>query len=80
MKKSFDLRQKKVIDVDTAERIGYIKDIEIDFVTGKIKSVTVPKNNLLGLFFGQKNQIVPWEKVIAIGSEYIIVKQEINKI
>ena len=42
MLKNFDLRQKKVIDIDTAELIGYIRDMDIDIETGKINSVTVP--------------------------------------
>ena len=42
MLKSFDLRQKKVIDVDTAEKIGYIRDMDIDFENGKINSVSIP--------------------------------------
>jgi len=80
MRKSFDLRQKKVIDVDTAERIGYIRDIDIDFETGRINSVTIPRASVLGLFSKSKNQIVPWDKVVAIGSEYVIVKQEKYKL
>lgn len=70
----FDLRQKKVIDVKTAEVVGYIRDMEIDFETGKIKSVTIPCRGILRMFFGEKNTTVPWDSVVAIGSEFVIVK------
>lgn len=70
----FDLRQKKVIDVKTAEQIGFIRDMDIDFATGKIKSVTIPKKGFLGIFSIGKMTTVPWDSVVAIGSEYVIVK------
>lgn len=70
----FDLRQKKVIDVKTAEVVGYIKDMEIDFKTGKIKSVTIPGKGFFKTFFGEKNTTVSWDSVVAIGSEFVIVK------
>lgn len=78
MRKSLDLRQKKVIDVDTAEQIGYIRDMDIDFASGKIMSVTVPKNNLSHIFHDFKGYTVSWDEVLAIGSEYVLVKFKKN--
>ncbi len=76
MRRSFDLRQKKVIDVDTAEMVGYIKDVDIDFESGKINAITIPERGFLGIIFAKKTYTVPWESIIAIGNEYIIVKKE----
>ena len=70
----FDLRQKRVIDVKTAEVVGYIRDMEIDVETGKIKSVTIPKKGFFKALFGEKNTTVLWDSVVAIGSEFVIVK------
>ena len=78
MLQNFDLRQKKVIDVDTAEVIGFIRDMDIDFDTGKIRSVTIPQSGFWGLVLKGKTITVPWERVVAIGSEFVIVKQEKN--
>ena len=75
MLKNFDLRQKRVIDMDTAEVIGFIRDMDIDFDTGKIRSVTIPKYGVFGAFPKGKNVTVPWEKVVSIGSEFVIIKQ-----
>ena len=76
MMRSFDLRQKKVIDADTAEKIGYIRDMDIDFENGRINSVTIPRGGIFG-FFGEKRNIkIPWKNVLAIGREYVIVRRE----
>ena len=81
MRKSLDLRQKKVIDVDTAEQIGYIRDMDIDFESGKILSVTIPRNSFSRLFQDFKGITVSWDEVLAIGSEYVLVKfKKDNKI
>ncbi len=78
MLKNFDLRQKRVIDVDTAEEIGFIRDMDIDFDTGKIRSVTIPKKGIFSSFSKENNITVPWERVVAIGSEFVIIKQQDN--
>lgn len=70
---SFDLRQKKVIDIKTAEQVGFIRNMDIDFETGRIKSVTVPKKGFFGFLLGRKSTTLSWENVVAIGSEYILV-------
>lgn len=75
MLKNFDLRQKRVIDVDTAEVVGFIRDMDIDFETGKIRSVTIPQKGIFGILSGSKNVTVPWERVVAIGNEFVIIKR-----
>lgn len=77
MLKNFDLRQKKVIDVDTAEKIGYIRDMDIDIENGRINSVTIPKNGFFGFLTG-KAVTVPWRDVVAVGSEFVLVKRTEN--
>ena len=74
MLKNFDLRQKKVIDIDTAELVGFIRDMDIDFETGSIRSVTIPGKGVFGGLLGGSGVTVPWEDVIAIGSEYVLIK------
>jgi len=74
MLKNFDLRQKKVIDADTAEMIGYIRDMDIDFETGRINSVTVPRGGFMRLLNVKRTVTVPWDSVVAIGREYVLVK------
>ena len=78
MQKNLDLRQKKVIDVDTAEQIGYIRDMDIDFASGRILSVTIPKSGFANFLHDFKAITVCWDEVVAIGSEYVLVKFKKN--
>ena len=71
---NFDLRQKKVLDADTAEVLGYIRDMDIDVETGRINSVTVPVRGICRIIGMEKCITVPWENVVAIGREYVLVK------
>lgn len=78
MQKSLDLRQKKVIDADTAEQIGYIRDMDIDFASGKVISVTVQKSGFSWMIHDFKGITVSWDEVLAIGSEYVLIKFKKN--
>ena len=75
MLRNFDLRQKRVIDVDTAEVVGYIRDMDVDFESGRINSVTIPNKGIGGLFSKSRSVTIPWDSVLAIGSEFVIIKQ-----
>ena len=37
-----DLRNKEVIHIGDGERLGFVSDIEIDSVTGRVLSLRVP--------------------------------------
>ena len=78
MQKNHALKQKKVIDIDTAEPLGCIVDMDIDVETGKIKSVTISKTGFSRFIHETKEFLVAWEDVSAIGSEYILVKFKKN--
>lgn len=79
MQKNLDLRQKKVIDVNTAEQIGCIIDMDIDVGNGKIRSVTVAKNGFSRLIHEVNDMKFSWDEVVAVGSEYILVKKIADK-
>lgn len=69
-----ELRRKIVIDIDTAERLGNVGDIDVDITNGKINALIIPKNDIIS-FFTRKNEIViPWDAIKAVGPEYILVK------
>lgn len=70
-----DLRQKEVINICTAERLGYITDVEIDFSEGSIRSVIVPrKRSIHDLFAKRKDYIIPWESITCVGDDVVLVK------
>lgn len=69
------LRQRIVIDVDTAERLGCVADIEIDECAGRITKLIVRRR--AGIFFGLFHigeLYVPWERITAVGHEFVLVR------
>ena len=68
------LRQRIVINAATAERIGSVYDVEIDAVSGRITQLIVRRyGGLAGLFrFGET--MIPWDAIVAAGTEFILVK------
>lgn len=66
------LRQRTVIDIDTAEKIGFVSDVEINEFDGSISALVVRKHGML-LKLGEVS--IPWECISAVGNEFILVKR-----
>ena len=75
------LRRRTVIDINTAECIGYVSDIEIDEVSGCITSVIVRKHyGLLASLFRIGEMSVPWHTITAMSDEFVLIKSfDFNK-
>ena len=69
------LRRRTVIDINTAECIGYVSDIEIDETDGRITAVIVRKHyGLLASLFRIGEMSVPWHTITAMSNEFVLVK------
>ncbi|PFY18800.1 YlmC/YmxH family sporulation protein [Bacillus toyonensis] len=69
------LQMKDVINISDGKRLGNIGDIEIDIDTGKICSIIISKQaRMLGIFGKDVEIIVPWEEVMKIGEDVILVR------
>ncbi len=69
-----DLKHKTVIDINTAESLGMVSDIDVDLGSGRVNSIILPtKRPFFGLFSKNKECVIPWSAVKAIGKEYILV-------
>ena len=69
------LRQREVIDISTAEKLGFVNDVEINEVTGNIESIIVPKKyRFFTRIFGGGEMIIPWENIEAVGHEVVLVR------
>lgn len=44
MFRGYSLRQREVVNIATAERLGFISDVEINDKTGNIEAIIVPKH------------------------------------
>lgn len=69
-----DLRAREVINVLDGRRLGFIGDLDIDLEVGRIRGIVVPgQGKILGLF-GRDNDIyIPWDKIVKIGLDVILV-------
>ncbi len=77
MMSASELRKREVIDAGTAERLGFVYDMDIDFESGKIESIIVPKKFLI---FKRHEYVIPWENIVAISKEIILVKSNPPKL
>lgn len=69
-----DLRQRDVINVADGRRLGMIKDFDLNLEEGSIKAILLPGPGKLFGFFGRNDDLeVPWEKIIKIGVDVILV-------
>lgn len=75
MMSASELRRREVINADTAERLGYMYDMEIDFESGKIESIIVPKR-CFPFIFRKQEYIIPWENILAVGKDIVLVRLE----
>ncbi len=69
-----DLQNKQVICVSDGSFLGYIGDVEIDTLSGKLKSMIIlGKPKALGLLGREDDLIIPFCEIAVIGSDTILV-------
>lgn len=73
MIKTSELKKKEVISVN-GERLGLIKDIELDLNKGRIKAVVVPgEKKLFGVLSDRNDLVINWNQIQKIGEDVILV-------
>jgi YlmC/YmxH family sporulation protein len=67
---------REVINITDGRRLGPIKDIDIDLQEGRIAAIIlpVPGTRLMGLFRGEDEIVIPWDKITRIGVDVILVE------
>lgn len=74
-----ELQIKDIIMVDDGRKLGNITDLEIDVDKGKILYLIIgTKGKVMGLFGKEEELMVPWENIVTIGSDVILVKKDQN--
>ena len=71
-----ELRQREVVNIIDGRRMGAIKDIELDLEAGRVNSLIVPSmtGKFLFIFGRDDDLIIPWENVVKIGVDVILVE------
>ena len=76
MGRALTFKQKEVINIRDGRRMGFVQDVEADFENGCITAIIVQGNNKL-FNVGNKNDVViPWERIVRIGEDTILVDTE----
>lgn len=74
------LCQKDIISISTGQNIGKPDDIEFDEKTARIENLIVyGRPKFLGLFGRGKDIKIPWNDVMTVGQDVILIRaQEIK--
>ena len=69
-----DLSYKEVIHLQTGQRLGYVRDAEIDPKTGKVVALIIPgRLRWLGLLGREPEIVIPWDGIRRLGEDIIFV-------
>ena len=70
-----EISSKDVIDDEDGSRLGKVADVEIDVATGKVINVCIYRSFKFLNWFNNKDIVqIPWNKIIKIGNDVIIVE------
>ncbi|MFY9175566.1 MAG: YlmC/YmxH family sporulation protein [Peptococcia bacterium] len=72
-----DLRDREIININDGRRLGPIKDIELDLENGRVMAIVLPSypgSRIWGLFGRSEDVVVPWEKIVRIGVDVVLVE------
>jgi len=70
------LSTKDVVNIATGEKLGKIRDLDIDITTGKINYFIVSVNqNISNLFKNNRRINIDFSKIVKVGDEIILVEK-----
>lgn len=72
MQRAGELRQKEVININNANRLGYVCDVEVSLCKGEIEAIVVPGKMKLLNFSKKDDIVIPWCKVCVIGDVILV--------
>lgn len=79
MLKVSELRVREVVNVLDGRRLGYIGDMDIELESGRIRALVVPgQSKVLGLFGKDTEIYIPWDRVVKIGADVILVELDVS--
>lgn len=78
---TLDLREKDVINMCDGKNLGCVDELEIDPECGRVTAIIVSPESLKCMLFSKNKLRIPWDKIIRIGCDTILVDapQEQNK-
>ena len=74
MIKISDLRNRDVVNILDGKKLGNIIDIDLDLDNGKVLALVLPGRVKGFLFTKREEVVVPWQKIVRIGRDVILVE------
>jgi len=75
MVKISDLRSREVINIVDGRRLGVICDLDLDLENGRVAAIIVPgSTGLFSFLGGGRDYVIPWENIVKIGVDTILVE------
>ncbi len=75
MIKTSDLAEKEVVTLKEGRNLGLISDMEVNLEEGKVEAIIIPgPDRFFGLFNREKDMLIPWEDIVHIGIDVILVE------
>lgn len=75
MVKISDLRMRDVVNVLDGKKLGHIIDIDLDLEKGRVLAFILPgKIRGWSIFARREEIVVPWDKIVRIGRDVILVE------
>ena len=75
------LKCKEVVNICDGCRLGYVCDVELDLISGRIIALLLPRPcRFFGLFGRRHDYRIPWGSIKRIGSDIILVDVELAKV
>lgn len=74
MIKISDLRSRDVVNILDGKKLGNIVDIDLDLDNGRVLSLVLPGRTRGFLFTKREEVVVPWNKIVRIGRDVILVE------
>ncbi len=72
-----ELKMRTVINVVDGRSLGYIKDIELDLDSGRIKSLILPgANKFLSFLRRNEDVTIEWKNIVKVGVDVILVEMQ----
>ncbi len=72
-----DLSYKEVIHLESGQRLGYVRDAEIDPHSGRVVALVIPgRLKWLGLLGREPETVIPWERIRRLGEDIIFVDEK----
>jgi YlmC/YmxH family sporulation protein len=76
-----ELQVKDIVAIEDGKKLGFITDLEIDVDRGYIVSLIISlKGKMFGLFGKEEEIIIPWNHIVTIGADVILVRTEHPKL